>query len=125
MSTSGKGALSAPFQQRELNGETLLEELRDLRAAGVNQKHLNDCALAMRELARLSPTEAVTRLKALSQRFGDQKELASTLNRWSAKVKNPGDVPALCSHFERLALASGLFSAMMRGAGRLSRGARK
>lgn len=113
-------ALSSPFSHRELNGETLLDELQDLRAAGVGQKHLNDCALALRALGQRSAAEADAELRHLaSARFQAQPELAGLLVRWAAKLKSERDVAELCSHFDRLALASALIGAMARGSSRL------
>lgn len=117
--------LSPPFAHREFNGETLLEELRDLRQAAVPQRQLDDCALAMRPMRGTAPSELSARLKQLAQsRFGAQPEVAGLLVRWAAKVKTPDDVTALCQHFERLAMASALISAMYRGSGRLPKGGR-
>lgn len=112
--------LSPPFAHREFNGDTLLDELRSLRQSAVPQKQLDDCALAVRGLKNLSASELPLRFKQLAQaRFGAQPEIAGLLVRWSAKVKSPADVAALCLHFERLALTSALISALYRGAGRL------
>lgn len=117
--------LSPPFAHREFNGETLLEELRDLRQAAVPQRQLDDCALAMRHLRTTPVAELAPRLKQLAQaRFGAQPEMAGLLVRWAAKVRSAQDVMALCLHFERLALASALISAMYRGSGRLPKAGR-
>lgn len=112
--------LSSPFASRELNGETLLDELADLRAAGVGQKHLNDCVAAVRPLRRTAPGEAAGELRQIAAgRFQVQPELAGLLVRWAARLRTPGDVAELCAHLERLALTSALIGAMARGAGRL------
>jgi hypothetical protein len=108
---------SAPFASRELNGEVLLEELGDLRASQVPQRHLDDCALAMRDFSGLRASEAVTRLKHLaSNRFAGQPALASLLVRWAARLKSDHDVPLLLAHFERLALTSALVAVVRRSA---------
>lgn len=126
MSSSSTQAPSAPFVHREFNGETLLDELRDLRAAGVGNKHLMDCALALRELRGLPVTDAVLHLKLVaSGRFGAQPELAGLLVRWAAKLKTPRDVTELSLHFQRLAAVSGLIGAIGRGAALLPRGGRR
>lgn len=122
MASSPK-VLSAPFADRELNGDVLLDELRDLRQAAVAQKILNECALACREVAGLGHAEAATKLRQLATaRFPAAPPLVKLINEWAGKLKGPSDVPELISHFERLALTSALLSAMMRGAGRLNRG---
>jgi hypothetical protein len=127
MSRPDPQALSAPFAHRELNGEQLLEELRDLRGAAVNQKHLNDCAAVMvRELRGLPPTEAVLRLKQIAAgRFQAQPELAGLLVRWAGKLRTERDVVELCAHLFRLAAASALLGAIGRGSARLPRGGRR
>ena len=112
--------MSPPFAGRELDGETLLEELGALREAQIRQKHLNDCALALRSLSGLSTHEAAAKIRQLaSGRFSGQPALASLLVRWSTKLRTELDIPRFTSHIERLALASGLISAMRRGAERL------
>lgn len=120
-------SLSPPFADRELNGEILLDELNDLRGAGVGPRSLIDCALALRELNGMMLAEAQAKLKAIAGgRFQTVPELASLLVRWSAKLKSERDVFELTSHFERLAMSSALFGAMGRGASRLPhRGARR
>ena len=123
---SPSAPLSAPFLHREFNGELLLEELRDLRGAGVGQKHLNDCSQAAKELLGLPVGDAIVRLKQIaSGRFQAQPELAGLMVRWAAKLKSERDVTELVRHFQRLALSSALIGAMGRGAGRLPRGARR
>jgi hypothetical protein len=114
---------SAPFASRELNGEVLLEALGDLRQSQVQQRHLDDCALALRDFSGLRGAEAVTRLKHLaSNRFAGQPALASLLVRWAAKLKSDADVPLLIGHFERLALTSSLVAVVRRSADGLKKG---
>ncbi len=116
---------TAPFVSREFNGEVLLEELADLRNAQVQQRHLFDCVLGLRDLQGVRVSEAATRLKFLaSNRFAGQPALASLLVRWAAKLKSELDVPLLVSHFERLALSAALVAALRRGQERLPRGGR-
>jgi hypothetical protein len=118
--------LSAPFLQREFNGELLLEELRDLRGAGVGLKHLIDCSRAMKELRGLPLADAIVRVKQIaSARFGAQPELAGLMVRWAAKLRSERDVTELILHFQRLAATSALIGAMGRGASRLPTGARR
>lgn len=118
-------AASAPFQNRELNGELLLEELSDLRQAQVQQKHLNDCVANLRGLTGTRVAEAAQQLKALaSSRFAGQPALASLLVRWAAKLKTEFDVSLLVGHLERLALTAALVPALRRGSERLPRGGR-
>lgn len=116
---------SAPFANRELNGELLLDELSDLRNAQVAQKHLEDLARALHELEGTRVAEAVIRLKQLAaNRFAGQPAVASLLVRWSAKLKSELDVGLLVGHLERLALVSALLGAFRRGAERLPKGGR-
>ncbi len=116
---------SAPFVSRELNGEQLLEELADLRNSQIPQKHLNDCALAVRELSGVRVSEASTRLKALAtSRFASQPALASLLVRWAGRLKSEVDVPLLVGHLERLALTAAIVGGLRRGAERLPKAGR-
>ena len=116
-------AASAPFQNRELNGELLLEELSELRQAQVQQKHLNDCVANLRGMSGSRVSEAAQQLKALaSNRFGGQPALASLLVRWAARLKTEFDVSLLVGHLERLALTGALVGALRRGADRLPKG---
>ncbi len=118
-------AASAPFLNRELNGQLLLEELADLRAAQVQQKHLNDCVANLRTLGGRRVSEAAQQLKALaSGRFAGQPALASLLVRWSARLKTEFDVSLLVGHLERLALTAAVVAALRRGSDRLPKGSR-
>ena len=118
-------AASAPFQNRELNGELLLEELADLRLAQVQQKHLNDCVANLRSLAGTRVSEATQQLKALaSGRFAGQPALASLLVRWSSKLKTELDVSLLVGHLERLTLTAAIVPALRRASERLPKGGR-
>ncbi len=118
-------AASAPFQNRELNGELLLEELADLRQAQVQQKHLNDCIANLRGLAGSRVSEASAQLKALaSNRFAAQPALASLLVRWAAKLKTEFDVSLLVGHLERLALTAAIVAPLRRATERLPKGGR-
>lgn len=121
-----RAQVSLPFASRELNGEVLLDELTDLRTAQVAQQHLTEVAVALRSLQGAHPPEAQALLRQLAAgRCSGQPSLAALLVRWSAKLKSELDVPALVSHFERLALTSLLLSALRRGAERLPRGVRR
>ncbi|MBL8939022.1 MAG: hypothetical protein JNM69_30955 [Archangium sp.] len=116
---------SAPFVNRELNGEQLLDELAELRNAQIAQKHLEDLARALHELEGRRVAEAVLQLKQLaSNRFAGQPAIASLLVRWSTKLKSEVDVGLLVGHLERLALVSALLGAFRRGADRLPKGGR-
>ncbi|MER2563173.1 MAG: hypothetical protein ABTQ32_20765 [Myxococcaceae bacterium] len=116
---------SAPFVNRELNGEQLLDELSELRNAQIAQKHLEDLARALHELEGRRVAEAVVQLKQLaSNRFAGQPAIASLLVRWSTKLKSEVDVGLLVGHLERLALVSALLGAFRRGADRLPKGGR-
>ena len=116
---------SAPFASREFNGDVLLEELTDLRTAQIQQRHLNDAVIGLRDLGGARVSEAAARLKSLaSNRFAGQPALASLLVRWAGRLKSELDVPMLVSHFERLALTSALVTAMRRAAERLPKGGR-
>jgi hypothetical protein len=119
--SSPRKQVSAPFASREFNGELLLEELDQLRDAQVKQKHLNDCALAMRQMEGLRVSEATLKIRQLaSNRFQGQPAIASLLVRWAARLKTEVDIPQLTSHLERLAMTSALIGAMRRGAERLT-----
>src|SRR5262249_40109096 len=103
MPPSSRAQLSAPFANREFNGEVLLEELADLRMAHVQQKALNDCALGLKELSGARVSEATARIKQLAAgRFAAQPAMASLLVRWAGRLKAEVDVPLLVGHFERL-----------------------
>ncbi|MDX2009261.1 MAG: hypothetical protein SFW67_03675 [Myxococcaceae bacterium] len=116
---------AAPFANRELNGEQLLDELAELRNAQVSQKQLDDLARALKDLEGRRVSEVTTRLKALaSNRYAGQPALGSLLVRWSTKLKSELDVPLLLGHLERLALVSAMLSATRRGADRFPRGGR-
>lgn len=116
---------SSPFASRELNGSVLLEELSDLRTAQIQQRHLNDAVMGLRDLAGARVSEASTRLKSLaSNRFAGQPALASLLVRWASRLKAEVDVPLLVSHLERLAMASALVPALRRASERLPKGGR-
>jgi hypothetical protein len=116
---------SPPFASRELNGEVLLEALDELRAASVHQKHLVDCASAVRDLTGLRVADATTRLKQLAgNRFSGQPALASQLVRWAQKLKSEADVALLVDHLERLALTAAIVSGLRRASDRLPRGGR-
>lgn len=113
--------VSAPFANREFNGELLLEELEQLRDAQIRQNALNDCAVAVQELDGLRVNEAAVRIRQLAGgRFQGQPALASLLVRWAARLKGEVDVPQLTSHLRRLALTSALIGAMRRGGERLA-----
>ncbi len=122
---SAKVQPSAPFQSRELNGEVLLEELAELRAAQLAPKHLADLVVSLRSVQGAHVAEAQAHLKALATgRFSGQPALSSLLVRWAQKLKTEMDVPLLASHFERLALTSVLLMAVRRGVERLPKGGR-
>lgn len=117
---------SPPFAAKELNGEGMLEELQHLRDAVVNQKHLNDCALAVKNLPSKGLLEAMMEIKQLAMaRFQGQPELARLLVTWAAKVKGPRDFLEMCGHFHRLAITSALLASMYRGASRLPNAPKK
>jgi hypothetical protein len=114
---------SAPFVNRELNGEDLLDELLELRNAQVKQKHLEELASALRALEGSPVKEAVKGLTSLAtNRFSAQPVLAALLVRWSKKLKTDLDVGLLLDHLERLTLVSLLIFAFRKGASRLPRG---
>jgi hypothetical protein len=126
MSPSTTLAPSAPFAHREFNGELLLEELRDLRAAGVGNRHMVECALALREVRGQPLADALIRIKQIATlRFGGVPELSGLLTRWSAKLKTERDVSELILHFQRIAIVSGLIGAIGRGVALLPRGGRR
>jgi len=125
MPPSQTPTLSAPFAHREFNGEQLLDELRDLRGAGVGQRHLVDCVLALREVTGLPVPQAVERIREIATyRFQAQPELAGSLVRWAAKLRTGPDVEELVEHFHRLAASALLIGAMGRGVSRLPGGLR-
>lgn len=116
---------SAPFAGRELNGEQLLDELSELRAAQVAHKHLEDLSRSLRDLEGRRAPEAATQLKQLAvNRFSGQPALASLLTRWAGRIKADVDVPLLVGHLERLAIVSAVLGAFRKGAERLPKGGR-
>lgn len=116
---------SAPFLNRELNGEQLLEELAELRAAQVTDQTLFDCIAALRELEGLPVEEAKSYLKQLvTQRFGGSGTLPQLLLRWAGRLKGEPDVPLLVDHMERLALTSAMVGALKRASERLGKAGR-
>ncbi len=118
-STPKKGGLSAPFADRELNGEVLLRELSALRDAQVRQRQLDDCALALRGLSGLKVSETIVKIRDLAGgRFDGNPALAALLVRWAAKLRTEEDIPVLVAHFVRLAVSAGLIAAIRRGAKR-------
>ena len=120
-----KAQPAAPFANRELNGEVLLEELAELRNAAVHQKALVDCVSALRELQGVRASEATQRIKHLAtSRFAQQPAMAAMLVRWAGRLKTDVDVPLLLGHFERIAAVSGALSALRRAAERLPKGGR-
>jgi hypothetical protein len=120
-----KAQVAPPFASRELNGEVLLDELSELRAAQVHPIHLNDCVVALRELSRLRSSEAGQRIKHLAtSRFAAQPAMASLLVRWAQRLRSDVDVPVLVGHFERIAMVGACLSALRRAAERLPKGGR-
>lgn len=120
-----KAQPAPPFANRELNGEVLLEELYELRAAQVQQRQLVDCVTGLRELSGVRATEAAQRIKHLAQsRFAQQPAMAGLLVRWAHRLKTDVDVPLLLGHFERLAMVNGTVSALRRACERLPKGGR-
>lgn len=114
---------SAPFASRELNGELLLSEIDELRSAQVQQQHLVDCVLSLRDLSGAQVGDAVDRLEHLAaSRFGGQPALASLLVRWAQRLRTEADLPLLLLHFEQLALTAALIGALRRAADALPRG---
>src|SRR5688572_33177333 len=86
-----QAAPSAPFADRELNGTGLLEEMRHLREAVVNQKHINDCAIALRGLPGKALLDAMLEIKSMATtRFQTQPELARLLVTWRSEERRVG-----------------------------------
>lgn len=111
---------SAPFSHREFNGETLIEELAALRDGQVRQKHLEECAAALRPLKAAGLTDATTRLRQLAAgRFQKQRALAHLLTTWSVKLRTDADVTALVAHFQQMAIVGALLGALRRPGERL------
>lgn len=116
-------ASSAPFANRELNGEHLLDELSELRAAQTPQRALDDLSRAVKELAGTGAAEASASLKEMAaSRFAATPAVAALMVRWAAKLKSETDVTALGSHLQRLALVGAMLGAFRRAADRLPRG---
>jgi hypothetical protein len=124
MPQSSAKAPSPPFASREFNGEVLLEELSELRAAHVQHKQLVDCAHGLRELTGVHATEATARIKQLATSRFAGTVLATLLARWTSRLKSDVDVPMLIGHFERMALVHGVTAAMKRAAERFPKGGR-
>jgi hypothetical protein len=117
---SAKPKLSAPFVNRELNGELLIEELADLRTGMVQERTLVDCAQCVSELVALGVEEARRELRTLSrERFAHAPALATLMTQWAGRLRLAPDVPKLVGHFERLSTTLLLLSALKRGAPRL------
>lgn len=113
---------SAPFVSRELNGEVLLSEIDELRAAQVQQQHLVDCVLSLRDLPGAQVGDAVARIEHLAaSRFLGQPALASLLVRWAQRLSTEADLPLLLIHLEQLALTAALIGALRRAADTLPR----
>jgi hypothetical protein len=109
--------VSAPFADRELDGTVLLEELANLRNAGVPQRALELCNQALESLSGLSASDAADQLRAVA--FSDFPEipaLAQLLVRWATKLKRDEDVLALQGHFRKLALTSALLHGLWQAA---------
>lgn len=114
---------SAPFSSRELNGEVLLSELDELRSAQVQQRHLVDCVLSLRDLPGARVSEAAARLKQLAaNRFAGQPALASLLVRWAQRLRSEADLPLLLVHLEQLALTAAMIGALRRASELLPQG---
>jgi len=119
----GKLPLSPPLAARELNGEQLLEELYELREGQVRTAQLAACARDLRAQRDSDPARLKKQLVALAEgRYAPQPALAQLLRSWAPRVNVPGDVAALTSHFERLALTSALLTALHYGRARLPGG---
>ncbi|MBK7863040.1 MAG: hypothetical protein IPJ65_31415 [Archangiaceae bacterium] len=120
-----RAAPSAPFANRELNGDVLLEELSDLRSGQVLHRHLVECVKELRELGGARAVEAAAQLKALATgRFAAVPPLALLLTRWAGRLKADVDVPLLVGHFERLAMVGATLTVLRRSAERLPKGGR-
>ena len=106
-------ALSAPFANKELNGEQLLEELAALRVALVHQRHLNACADAIAALHEAPVAVAREGFRRHANgKFHREPALAGLLEAYAEKLNLDADVPLACSHFRRLALTSAILGAL-------------
>lgn len=104
---------STPFASREFNGEVLVQELDDVRAAPVRQ--LADLATALDELMGVRAAEATQKLNQLAAgRFSSPPQLAALLKLSAKKLKVDADVPLLIAHFGRLAITAALTQAIHR-----------
>jgi hypothetical protein len=122
---SARSMASPAFAHREFNGEVLLDELADLRAARLSQAQLNEVATALRALRDSKPAPATAALRQLAQtRFSRPERLAELLLHWGQRLRTEADVEAVVGHFRRLALTGALLTAVRRGADRLAGGRR-
>jgi hypothetical protein len=113
--TAPKKQPSPTFSHRELNGEHLLQELRELRLGQVTQKQLNACARELRTRANLSAAELSHELRTLARgTFADDPAIGALLKSWAQKVVSDADVPILASHAQRLAMTSALVDTLRR-----------
>jgi hypothetical protein len=106
----------------EIHGQKLLDELKQLKEAGVSLADIQMCALSLRPLRSAAPSVAVLRIGELADdKFRAQPALAKVLKDWVRTLSSEQAVPELCSHFERLALAASVLAAIRSGVARWPR----
>lgn len=126
MPPAARHPASPPFVHREFNGEVLLDELAELRGARVRQPELVEIAREIAQLRGRSPAQAASGLAELARgRFASPRELSALLTQWGKKVRSGADVELLAGHFQRLALAGALVSALRSAAEALPGGGRR
>ncbi len=113
---------SAPFMNRELNGEQLLEELAELRQSQVQVRALFEAVSALKELEGLPVGEAALYLKQLAQeRFAAHGVVQALLLKWAGRLKAQADLPLLVDHLERLVLTAAMVGALRRATERMGK----
>lgn len=106
-------ALSPPFANREFNGEVLLAELTQLRAAQVPVGRLSEAHLALRESERVELASWPTHLRNIAvTRLSGAPAVAGLVAMWVGRVKSNEDRRAVIEHFERLAVTAAILSAV-------------
>ncbi len=119
--TARKPSLSPPFAHRELNGELLVAELRQLRAAQVPVGELHRLATALGRISGLSVAEAAASVRQLQRELlGPHSPLSALLRDHAGKLRAEGDPAALAGHFSRLANAAAALEGMRRASAALA-----
>ncbi len=104
---------SAPFRNREFNGDLLLSELAQLRSSSVSQSTLSATSKTLTTFRDLQAADAARYILRLAEGLDPTEvALARLLKEWARKLKAKPDVVLLAAHFEKLALTSSLLSSL-------------